>query len=141
MESDVHRRLIEDGWADIGDAGFVGMVGPFFERRVNGTLQFCFPVDSRHHNSKGVVQGGALMTFSDRAMGVVARGERQAGSSATIQFSYQFIDAVQVGEIVETIPVAVRRTSTVIFMNAVLTVGDRTVGIANGVWKRFAPKP
>jgi len=46
-----------------------------------------------------------------------------------------FIDAVQIGEFVEATCRVVRRTRALIFMSGELTVGERVVATANGVWK------
>jgi predicted transcriptional regulator len=50
----------------------------------------------------------------------------------------QFIDAVQIGEVVETQPVVLRATRQLMFVDARLCVGERMVGSASGIWKRLA---
>jgi uncharacterized protein (TIGR00369 family) len=132
------EALVADGWTLITDDGFIGLIGPFFRRGAGADLQFGFPTDSRHHNLRGVLQGGALMTFADRTMGITARAAAQATRSATVQLNVNFVDAVQIGEMVETRPVVIRVTRQLVFMSATLTVGERIVGIAQGVWKILA---
>ena len=52
-----------------------------------------------------------------------------------------FVDAVQIGEFVEAKCRVVRRTRSVIFMEADLVVGTRVVATAKGIWKTLgAPK-
>jgi acyl-coenzyme A thioesterase PaaI-like protein len=49
---------------------------------------------------------------------------------------------VQIGEFVEAKCEVVRRTRSLIFMNAELVVGDRVVATAKGIWKALGkPKP
>ncbi len=137
--SDVTRRMLDEGWAMIADTGFVGWIGPFFQRGAGAELEFGFPTDDRHRNLQGVLQGGALMTFADRAMGMAALAAAKADRSATVQLDVQFVDAVRIGECVETRPTVIRVTRRLVFMSASLTVGSRVVASASGVWKMPAP--
>ena len=138
-ETDLVQRLVDEGWTVITDDGFVGTVGPFLQRSLGGELRFRFPTEARHKNLRGVLQGGALMTFADRAMGIAARAAASADRSATAQLNFQFVAAVEIGDMLETTPVAVRVTSRLVFMNAELTVGPKVVGVASGIWKLLAP--
>ncbi len=131
--------MVDEGWTVIADTGFVGLVGPFFQRGTGADLQFGFPTDERHRNLQGVLQGGALMTFADRVMGVTALAAAKADRSATVQLDVQFVDAVRIGECVEARPVVIRVTRRLVFMSASLTVGSRIVASASGVWKMPAP--
>ncbi len=131
----LHTMMQADGWSLITDEGFIGLIGPFFQRDVDGHPHFAFPTDHRHHNLRGVLQGGALMTFADRVLGVTARHHAKATKSATVQLDVHFIDAVQIGEMVETTPVVLRATRSLVFMRCELMVGSRLVGSANGMWK------
>jgi acyl-coenzyme A thioesterase PaaI-like protein len=135
---DIERAMVDQGWKVLTDAGFVGLVGPFFQMDTPTGPHFAFPTDARHHNLRGVLQGGALMTFADRVLGVTARALTHAARTATVQLNVQFIDAVQIGELVETRPTMLRATRSLMFMTTILTVGPRTVGSANGVWKKLA---
>ena len=129
----------DEGWNIITDQGFIGLVGPFYQRKTETSLEFRFPTDHRHHNLRGVLQGGALMTFADRVLGITARHHTKATRTATVQLDVSFIDAVQIGEIVHTAPQMTRATRSVVFMRCELKVGDRVVGTAQGVWKLLKP--
>ena len=123
------------GWEAYSDDGFIGLVGPFWHKFEGETPRFTFQVEPKHHNRRNVLQGGMLMTFADRSMGVTcwyANGKRP---QATVHLDVHFVDAVQIGEWVEAHCKVVRRTRSLIFMSAELMVGDRVVGTANGVWK------
>jgi uncharacterized protein (TIGR00369 family) len=133
------RRMADEGWTAIADDGFIDLAGPFFQRGAGADLAFGFPTEAKHHNRRGVLQGGALLTFVDKAFGVAARATTQAELVVTVQLDVHFLDAVQIGELVETRPRVVRATRRLIFMSAELTVGSRAVGLANGVWKKVGP--
>jgi acyl-coenzyme A thioesterase PaaI-like protein len=123
------------GWEPYGDEGFIGLIGPFWERRDGDTHRYAFLAEKKHHNRRGVVQGGMLMTFADRSMGMTcwyANGQRP---QATVHLDVHFVHAVQIGEFVEARCKVVRRTRALIFMSADLVVGERVVATGNGVWK------
>ncbi len=128
------------GWEPYKDEGFIGLVGPFWMRPVEGGYRYAFMAEHKHHNRRGVVQGGMLMTFADRSMGMTCWYANGQQPQATIQLDMHFIDAVQVGEFVEANCAVVRRTRSVIFMNADLVVGQRIVATAKGVWKTLGSK-
>jgi acyl-coenzyme A thioesterase PaaI-like protein len=124
-----------EGWEAYTDDGFIGLVGPFWHKFEGDTPRFAFLVEPKHHNRRNVLQGGMLMTFADRSMGMTcwyANGKRP---QATVHLDVHFVDAVQIGEWVEAHCKVVRRTRSLIFMSAQLMVGERVVGTASGVWK------
>jgi len=129
------------GWQPYGhdDTGFVGLVGPFWSRPIKtdkgDSFEYAFMAQDKHHNRRGVVQGGMLMTFADRSMGMTCWYANEKQPQATIQLDVHFIDAVQVGEFVECRAKVVRRTRSVVFMAGELVVGERLVARANGIWK------
>ena len=117
------------------DDGFIGLVGPFWTRVAGGNHLYAFMALPKHHNRRGVVQGGMLMTFADRSMGMTCWYANERRPQATVQLDVHFIDAVQIGEFVEARCTVVRRTRSLVFMSAELLVGTRVVATANGVWK------
>jgi acyl-coenzyme A thioesterase PaaI-like protein len=128
------------GWQPYTDEGFIGLVGPFWARPSGEGFLYAFKAEPRHHNRRGVVQGGMLMTFADRAMGMTcwyANGKRP---QATVQLDVHFVDAVQIGEFVEARCRVVRRTRALVFMTADLVVDERVVATAHGVWKTLGEK-
>jgi acyl-coenzyme A thioesterase PaaI-like protein len=124
------------GWEPYGDEGFIGLVGPFWMRPFgDDSYRYAFLAEPKHHNRRDVVQGGMLMTFADRSMGMTCWYANGRQPQATIQLDMHFIDAVQIGEFVEINCKVVRRTRSVIFMEGELVVGTRVVATAKGVWK------
>jgi acyl-coenzyme A thioesterase PaaI-like protein len=115
------------GWEPYRDEGFIGLVGPFWMRRSGDSYLYAFMAERKHHNRRGVVQGGMLMTFADRSMGMTCWYANNRKPQATIQLDVHFIESVQIGEFVEARCRVVRRTRSLIFMNAELLVGNRVV--------------
>ncbi len=128
------------GWTPYSDEGFIGLVGPFWQRPHGDGFHYAFLAEPKHHNLRGVVQGGMVMTFADRSMGMAARHANHNQPQATVQLDVHFIDAVQIGEFVEAHCRVVRKTRTLIFMEADLLVGPRVVATAHGVWKILRAK-
>ena len=133
-------RSAANGWEAYTDEGFIGLVGPLWTRMEGDTHRFAFKAEHKHHNRRGVVQGGMLMTFADRTMGMTcwyANGQRP---QATVQLDMHFLDAARIGEFIEAKCKVVRRTRALVFMEAELIVGDRIVAAAKGVWKTLGEK-
>jgi acyl-coenzyme A thioesterase PaaI-like protein len=128
------------GWQPYSDDGFIGLVGPFWTRQQGDMPQFAFLAQHKHHNRRGVVQGGMLMTFADRSLGMTAWHANEKKPQATVHLDVHFVDGVQIGEFVEMRAKVVRRTRSLIFMSGEMMVGDRLVGTANGVWKSLGSR-
>lgn len=120
-------------WSDIEDDGFIGLVGPMFIHREE-TGRFRFLAEAKHRNRSGLVQGGMLMTFADRAMGMTAREGRQI-TVTTVQLNLQFAAPGRMGDMIDIRCSTIRKTRSLIFMEAKLSVGDKIIATASGVWK------
>lgn len=120
------------GWEIVDRVGFGALAGPLW--RV-GDSRFGFIAAEKHLNFNNVVHGGMLATLVDQAMGMTALRASGGKRHATIELSVQFIGAIRLGEFVEANCEVVRLTRSIIFMRCKVTVGERVVGIASGVWK------
>ena len=130
----------KDGWVSMEDEGFISLVGPVFEKSVDGESLFSFVSQPKHKNLRGVTQGGMMMTFADRTMGATARSATGQMPQATVQLNYQFLDAVKLGDFVVAKCSVLRRTKSLVFVDAKILVGEHCVGAAQGVWKILAPR-
>ena len=96
--------------------------------------------ETKHHNRRGVVQGGMLMTFADRSMGMTCWYANERQPQATVQLDMHFIDAVQVGEFVECQVPGGAPHALAGLHGGELVVGERVVATANGVWKTLGKR-
>lgn len=71
----MNDAMTPPGWRLHDDEGFVGLVGPVWERWEDGALVLAFTAEPRHANQAGVVQGGMLVTLADA-------GERRVEAAA-----------------------------------------------------------
>jgi acyl-coenzyme A thioesterase PaaI-like protein len=128
-----------EGWVVVPDQGFVDLVGPIYLRASDGA--YAFAAEGKHRNLIGVVQGGMLMTFADRALGVTAMAAADGANCVTIEMQMHFIGAGRIGDWIVARPQVTQRTGSLVFMRAELTAGDRLVGTATGVWKILRRRP
>ena len=128
-------RMKSEGWKRVEATGFIQIVGPLWERVVEGTYEFALLTEDKHHNRRGMVQGGVMMTFADRTCGMTARYVSGKEYMATVQLDTHFVEAGKIGDILISRPRVVRSTRSLIFMSTEVTVDDRCVVMANGVFK------
>ena len=128
-------KLKSDGWAIVETTGFIHLIGPLWQRAVGDGYEYALATQDKHHNRRGLVQGGVLMTFADRTCGMTARHVTGRQTMATIQLDVHFVEAGQIGDILVSRPRVVRATRSLVFINTEVTVGKRCIATANGVFK------
>ncbi len=128
-------QLTADGWTMVDTSGFLYLIGPLWQRMVDGAPEFALVAQDKHHNRRGKVQGGLLMTFADRACGMTARFVSGRPTMATVQLDVHFIDAGNIGDILIARPRVIRTTRSLVFMTVEVKAEDRTIITANGVFK------
>jgi acyl-coenzyme A thioesterase PaaI-like protein len=135
MTSKTAAKLKSDGWTILETTGFMHLVGPLWERKVDSQYEFALATEDKHHNRRGMVQGGVMMTFADRTCGMTARYVSGKEYMATVQLDTHFVEAGQIGDILISRPRVVRATRSLIFMSTEVLVDDRCLVMANGVFK------
>lgn len=125
------------GWRLHDADGFIGLVGPVWERWEGNALVLAFTAENKHANQRGVVQGGMLMTLADRVMGHALRVHLAGQPVATIQLDTHFLDAAQIGQMIEARATLTRVTSSLAFIEGCISQAERSLLRATGVWKRL----
>ena len=133
--TDTAETLKASGWTLVETSGFLHLVGPLWERLLNGEHEYALVTEDKHHNRRGRVQGGLLMTFADRSCGMTARYVSGRPTLATVQMDVQFIDSGKIGETLISKPRVVRVTHSLIFMTTEVTANERCIVSASGVFK------
>ena len=131
----VAAQLKADGWSLVEATGFIQLVGPLWERVSDGVHEYALPTADKHHNRRGLVQGGVLMTFADRTCGMTARFVSGKPTLATVQLDVHFVESGKIGETLISRPRVVRATRSLVFVSAKVTVDKRCIVMANGVFK------
>ncbi|MFC0447503.1 PaaI family thioesterase [Rhodococcus jostii] len=126
-------------WDEVHDGGFIGLIGPLLLRhREDGAREYGLRCELKHRNLRGVVQGGLIMAFADRALGSTALAETGTQNMATVQLSVNFLGTVRVGDLLTSSPRIVRRTASIVFADSDLRVNDAVVATVTGVFKILA---
>lgn len=132
--------LIADGWERVRPGAFIELIGPFYVRRDEGRVRFCFRVQHKHDNTQGRPHGGMILSFLDEALGLSAHFARPGDICFTVSFDCQLIGGSVVGDLVVAETELVSATRSMMFMRGTCRVGDRVIATANGIWKRVAGK-
>jgi acyl-coenzyme A thioesterase PaaI-like protein len=135
MPDKAAAKLKSDGWKIVETSGFLHLIGPLWQRLVNGEHEYALITQDKHHNRRGLVQGGVLMTFADRTCGMTARYVSGKPTLATVQLDTHFVEAGKIGEVLTSKPRVVRSTRSLIFISTEVTVEKRVIAMANGVFK------
>ena len=129
------EKLKSDGWKIVETTGFMHLIGPLWQRLVDDELEFALITEDKHHNRRGLVQGGVLMTFADRTCGITARHVSGKPTLATVQLDTHFVESGKIGEVLISKPHVVRSTRSLIFITTEVTVDKRCIAMASGVFK------
>ncbi|MET0258691.1 MAG: PaaI family thioesterase [Methylobacterium sp.] len=123
-----------EGWTAFEDPGFIALTGPVYHRTDDGMKHFAFRAEEKHGNLVGIVHGGMLVTFADRALSIAVSDAADA-KCVTVEMSVQFVGAAKIGDVVETTPEIVRATSSLVFVRGTLTGGGKPLVSVSGIWK------
>ena len=141
MTDKATEKLKTSGWTIVEATGFIHLVGPLWQRVVNGEHEYALVAQDKHHNRRGLVQGGVLMTFADRTCGMTARYVSGRPTLATVQMDTHFVDSGKIGEILISKPRVVRATRSLIFLTTEVTANERCIAMASGVFKILKNDP
>jgi acyl-coenzyme A thioesterase PaaI-like protein len=135
MTDKAAEKLKASGWTVVETTGFLSLVGPLWQRLIDGEHEYALITEDKHHNRRGLVQGGLLMTFADRTSGMTARYVSGRPTLATVQMDTHFVDSGKIGEILHSKPRVVRATRSLIFTATEVTAEKRCIAMASGVFK------
>jgi uncharacterized protein (TIGR00369 family) len=129
-------QTIPDGFLpiDLG-AGYSAAFGPVYRHHTEP--QLAFRVSRQHLNPSGACHGGALCTFADVLIAVI-ENDSASGFTPTITLSLDFIGAAREHDWVVGTASLTRRTRTMLFVQALLTVGPDVVARAHGIYRHYA---
>ena len=118
-----------------GSSAFSDLVGPFYQRIVDGRLHRGFRVEARHTNRLGVVHGGMLLTFADTLLGATLGHALGGAPAVTVKLSTDLITAVRRGAWIEGSGEVSRAGRSLVFVRGRAWSGRRTVLSAEGVFQ------
>lgn len=117
---------------------FDEIMGPFFFRRGDdGRARCAFRAQQKHMNAGGRMHGGALMTFADIALFMIAYETMEGHRGVTVQLDSTFLDGAKVGDLVEASGEVTRAGRSLVFVRGQITTGDRLLFTFSGVIRKF----
>ena len=132
---------VPDGWERLPTQAFGTHVGPFYKPEGGDARLVGFLADERHGNKRGVVHGGMLATAFDVALGNACWAAAGQKPCATVQLNVHYLGAVQLGDFATVETTVVKVTRTLVFIRGAMSVGDKPVAAADGVWKLLDWRP
>jgi uncharacterized protein (TIGR00369 family) len=133
-------EIVPEGFvpADLGP-GFGAGFGPVYVDR--STHRMGFWVKPQHGNPVGTCHGGALATFCDTLLMAHWAGREEGLShSPTISLSVDYLAPAPVGTWVEAEVRLDRKTSTMVFVGAVLTVEGKPIARIHSIYRHMRGK-
>ena len=106
-----------------------------FKTNSENEYEFKATIKENHLNAAGITHGGFIAAFIDTGAGVAAHRSANQNPCVTISLELKFISVVKLGEELVGKTKIQRKTKSMIFLTCVLTVANRIVATASGVWK------
>jgi uncharacterized protein (TIGR00369 family) len=117
---------------------FDEIMGPFyFTRGDDGRGRCAFRAGQKHMNAGGRMHGGALMTFADIALFMLAYETMEGHRGVTVQLDSTFLDGAKVGDLVEASGEVTRAGRSLVFVRGQITTGERLLFTFSGVIRKF----
>jgi uncharacterized protein (TIGR00369 family) len=134
------QPLVPDGFAPVQRGGsFLRSLGTLYVRTdATGTV-VAMRVEERHLNSRGIAHGGFLVTLVDTALAMAVANAQEPGVSATTaNLTADFIEVAKLGDFVEARVDLQKVGRRLVFASCQLSVGERRIVRASGVFARQA---
>jgi uncharacterized protein (TIGR00369 family) len=117
-------------------AGFMKHNGGLLFKAINEhEYQFKTTIAENHLNSAGITHGGFLAAFIDAGAGTAAHRASDNSPCVTISLEIKFITAVRLGQELTGKTKIQKKTKSMVFLTCELTVANKIVSTASGVWK------
>lgn len=126
---------------------FEDHVGPFYYRiagdaRDANAVHCVLPTEARHGNYAGGVHGGAILTFADYALCLVAGRAADGGTNTsfalTVSIAVEFLDAGRTGMPLEASGEPLQVTGRLAFARGTIVQQGRTIALWSGVVRHVA---
>jgi len=129
------------GWSIwTGREPFEELVGPFYTRReMDGSYTTGFRPSERNLNSSGNLHGGAIATFADYSLFMIACEAIQLRPSVTVTLNMEFMRAARAETLLTGRGDVLRTTKSLVFVRGVITCEDTTLVSLSGVIKLINP--
>ena len=116
--------------------GFMKHNGGLLFRTISkDEYEFKTTIKENHLNAAGITHGGFIAAFVDAGAGSAAHRATNQGVCVTISLELKFISAVKLGKELVGKTKIQKKTKSMIFLTCKLTVENKIVATASGIWK------
>ena len=109
--------------------------GLLFKTISENEYEFKTTIKENHLNAAGITHGGFIAAFVDAGAGTAAHRSADQNLCVTISLELKFITAVQLGQELIGRTKIQKKTKTMVFLTCELSVSNKIVATASGVWK------
>ena len=122
--------------------GFMKHNGGLLFRTISeNEYEFKVTINENHLNAAGITHGGFIAAFVDAGAGTAAHRVANGNSCVTISLELKFISSVQLGQELVGKTKIQKKTKSMVFLTTELTVANKTVAVASGIWKILKKLP
>ena len=111
--------------------------GLLFKTISEDEYQFKTTIKENHLNAAGIAHGGFIAAVVDAGVGTAAHRATENNSCVTISLELKFISAVKLNQELIGVAKIQKKTKSMIFLTCELTVQNKIVATASGVWKKL----
>lgn len=109
--------------------------GLLFRTIAEDDFEFKATIKENHLNAAGITHGGFIAAFVDAGAGTAAHRSAGQNPCVTISLELKFISAVKLGQKLVGKTKIQKKTKSMIFLTCKLTVENKIVATASGIWK------
>ena len=109
--------------------------GVLFKTISEKEYQFKAKINKKHLNAAGITHGGFIAAFVDAGAGTAAHRSASGSPCVTVSLELKFISAVKLGQELVGKTKIQKKTKSMVFLTCELTVANKIVATASGVWK------
>ena len=119
---------------------FEELAGPFYCQPDGAGIVCGFRPGDKNRNGGGNVHGGALMTFADYALFMIAGGMDTAFHGVTVTMNSEFVGAAQAGKVLLARGEVTRAGGSLVFVRGMISDEGRAVLTFSATLKRLKPR-
>ena len=116
---------------------FEELAGPFYCRPDGDGVLCGFMPEAKNCNGGGSIHGGALMTFADFALFMIAGGMEIAVHGVTVTMNSEFVGAAEPGRMLTARGEVIRAGGSLVFARGIISDEERAVLSFSGTIKRL----
>lgn len=129
------QQTVPEGYQRLAlESPFISLIGPVYEKRVEGGVRLALRAEEKHCNLQGKIHGGVISTLADMAIGFNIGASRGPIPSVTANLNVDYLGAVNCGDWLEVTTEVHKAGRRLAFASCLFNVGPRIVAKASAVY-------